>query len=472
MSITDNVPALFGGFIASSATQYLGVTNPIIGILGASVGAVCMNKIHKFYTYYEDMIPNISDKILKRYFKVIINRETEGILFNSMLQYIVKKFKNDIMEINADRNPDIESIYFSNVLVDTFKNKKIYISFLEGKIILKSKELIVDELKKYIHSINCSQSHVITIHQATFSIKENRDKEKSGRWIWNTVNVITNKNFENTIVSSNVQKEFLDDLEYFIGNEEYYNRKGLPYRRGYLLHGPPGTGKTSLIKSIASKYGMSIYLLNLGDIKNCSDITHVFQDIKNDDYHMIILEDFDKVIMLDKYYSSDMIRTLLNEIDGVVETRKRILIFSANDKDKITIHDALCRPGRIDKIVELGYCDKEQICKIYNHFCGRELKIEILRDKEINITPSQLVTYLLSNSNVSPEELIKNFDTIKKIQITGPKMNMKSKRRCRITLSERKKEIKKMERQLITLPKILERKKCTIKRILESKSHN
>jgi hypothetical protein len=108
------------------------------------------------------------------------------------------------------------------------------------------------------------------------------------------------------------------------------------------------------------------------------------------------------------------------------------------------------------------------VFKIFQKQFNRDLE-----DKEIKITPSQLVTYLLSNSNVAPEELIKNFDAIKKIQLTDPKMGMKSRRRRRITLSQRKREIKKMERQLITLPRILERKKCTVKRLLESKKlHN
>lgn len=45
--------------------------------------------------------------------------------------------------------------------------------------------------------------------------------------------------------------------------EQWYNDAGITYRRGYLLHGPPGTGKSSTIHAVAGELGMEIYSIPL-----------------------------------------------------------------------------------------------------------------------------------------------------------------------------------------------------------------
>ncbi|KAJ7450162.1 hypothetical protein FB451DRAFT_1052458, partial [Mycena latifolia] len=49
----------------------------------------------------------------------------------------------------------------------------------------------------------------------------------------------------------------------FLTSDDSYVEAGIPHRRGYLLHGPPGTGKTSTIYALACVLNLEIYLLSL-----------------------------------------------------------------------------------------------------------------------------------------------------------------------------------------------------------------
>jgi chaperone BCS1 len=67
---------------------------------------------------------------------------------------------------------------------------------------------------------------------------------------------------------------------------------GIPYRRGYLLHGPPGSGKTSFIQALAGKLSYNICVLNLSQRGLMDDkLTHLLMNAP--DRSIILLEDID-----------------------------------------------------------------------------------------------------------------------------------------------------------------------------------
>lgn len=57
--------------------------------------------------------------------------------------------------------------------------------------------------------------------------------------------------------------DILRDCEDFLASERWYAERGVPFRRGYLLHGLAGTGKTSLVQALAGELGVPIYMLRL-----------------------------------------------------------------------------------------------------------------------------------------------------------------------------------------------------------------
>jgi chaperone BCS1 len=65
--------------------------------------------------------------------------------------------------------------------------------------------------------------------------------------------------------------ELLSDCRRFLESERWYGERGIPYRRGYLLHGPPGTGKTSMVAAIASELRLPIYVTSLTSTRLTDD---------------------------------------------------------------------------------------------------------------------------------------------------------------------------------------------------------
>lgn len=67
------------------------------------------------------------------------------------------------------------------------------------------------------------------------------------------------------VLDQGISKKLLEDCKDFINNPKWYTDRGIPYRRGYLLYGPPGCGKSSFITALASEIEFSICILNLSD---------------------------------------------------------------------------------------------------------------------------------------------------------------------------------------------------------------
>ena len=85
----------------------------------------------------------------------------------------------------------------------------------------------------------------------------------------------------------------LEDAKEFLRSEEWYAERGIPYRRGYLLHGLPGTGKSSLVSAVASELQMPIYLLQLSyELMDDEALQRLLQTM-NTTPSILLLEDVD-----------------------------------------------------------------------------------------------------------------------------------------------------------------------------------
>lgn len=82
-----------------------------------------------------------------------------------------------------------------------------------------------------------------------------------GCWRWNGSR--QKRPLDSIVLEAGVKDMIVADCKDFLCSEDWYAERGIPYRRGYLLYGVPGSGKTSLIHALAGELGLDIYALSL-----------------------------------------------------------------------------------------------------------------------------------------------------------------------------------------------------------------
>ena len=137
----------------------------------------------------------------------------------------------------------------------------------------------------------------------------------------------------------------------FIDSREEYLSKGFPWSFGILMHGEPGTGKSSIIHVLASELDRNISYINLADMNKDADLQRrMAEDHKKE---IIVFEDIDCLFnQRDGDDAKITFSGLLNTLDGLCGGDDgRIIIMTTNHPDRLD--PALIRAGRVDLNVEI-----------------------------------------------------------------------------------------------------------------------
>lgn len=224
---------------------------------------------------------------------------------------------------------------------------------------------------------------------------------------WEFITSIPKREMNSIFIPNESKKEVLNALDKFANNESFYKERGIPYQLGILLEGPPGTGKTSLVKAIASYINKNISTISpthlydlprsLGSFKESSIM--VIEDIDtsiitNDRKTKNVLseEDLTQGKMLKEedelVFSFSSLSDVLNSIDGILSIHGRVLIMTTNHYEKLD--KALIRPGRVDLVIHVGFVTQETFNdfilsffnkKVNRKFTGKEVTISKLQNE-------------------------------------------------------------------------------------------
>jgi len=153
-------------------------------------------------------------------------------------------------------------------------------------------------------------------------------------------------------------QEAIEEAERWLAAKEWYAARGIPWRRGWLIHGLPGTGKTTLVLGIAQRLKLTIHRYDLGSMDN-GDFAGFWRESVSNAPVIVLFEDFDGVFEGRKnvltstggFAPNLTFDTIINAIAGVEKAYGIFLIITTNRLEMID--DALKRAGRTDRILEM-----------------------------------------------------------------------------------------------------------------------
>ena len=179
---------------------------------------------------------------------------------------------------------------------------------------------------------------------------------------WRRGNDLTGHGLTSVALDPEIEQLFRTEFANFRDKRETHLRLGIAHKLSYVLHGLPGSGKSSLIRALALEFGYNICLLNIDALSD----TLLAKAIESIPPNSIVLaEDFDAAKQLHRRasantgdtaekkeeYTPGTLKGLLNALEGVQSLDRVIMFFTTNHLEQID--PALIRPGRMDHIRQL-----------------------------------------------------------------------------------------------------------------------
>lgn len=245
------------------------------------------------------------------------------------------------------------------------------------------------------------------------------------------------RDMDSLYLPKKLKANIIADMEKFLApaTRTRYMKLGINHKRVYLLEGIPGSGKTSLITALASKFNFNIAIISFVPKMTDVDLLRLLRSL-NDTYEensdsnnestkkqtMMVFEDIDCIFKerksQDENKNNITFSGLLNALDGITSNENLICFITTNYKSHLD--SALLRPGRIDYIMRFDYSTKEQIQDIFRDFtsCDDVGKIQefykVCVTMQIKISTALLQQYLMQYMD-QPDEAISNVEQMKKM---------------------------------------------------------
>jgi AAA+ superfamily predicted ATPase len=371
-----------------------------------------------FLYYFDYSKKEICDQMSDTTCKIMVETRYIKDDDNAQTRQCIRLYTPDNNTLGINVYTDYIKNKYEEYAKNKHNNEALYYFEIEN-IVKEDNYLVVRFTKKELN-------HTTSLHNIFINKDDNYNKDTLR-------NIIAN--FKNDPTTKNIQQ---------IKYKEECNRIGIPWKLGICIHGPPGNGKTTNIKIIASETKRHIFCISLTKIKNNNELNKVFNtkqidgiDIKNENI-IYVLEDVDAqcewihdrntvkqkkgalkeqslkktaAVATDAPVCSLLVEKetptldcLLNILNGPIDMVGAIVILSTNHPEMLD--PALIRPGRIDLHIEFKNASLELIKEMFVYYFKLDnndplLDKLVIKDHSLSICKVQniLCTYYFNESN-------------------------------------------------------------------------
>lgn len=192
--------------------------------------------------------------------------------------------------------------------------------------------------------------------------------------------------------------DLAERIKRWIESKKWYEERGIPHRRGFLLHGRPGTGKTSFVRAVAEEHDLPVHVMDLASLNN-KELRAAWVASVKDAPCVILIEDIDAVfdgresvtraggLAVNPGLTYD---ALLNCVDGVERHDGIMFVITTNHIKKVD-EALLSRPGRIDHVVEFLPLECSERLDIARRIMGEGGDVEVLAAQHADATAAEFV---------------------------------------------------------------------------------
>jgi transitional endoplasmic reticulum ATPase len=352
--------------------------------------------------------------------------ETNIIRMDASLRRNLKASIDDIVEIRK---------------IDAALAKTVVFAGLEEAVILRNSQQLANKLENRVITKNDILSFYAYGRRVDLIVVRFSPKADAVRIHLDTEVILSEKSHKELIELENARVTYEDIggladeiqkiremIELPIKHPEIFKRIGIDPPKGVLLHGPPGTGKTLLARAVAYETDAHFITISGPEImskfygQSEENLRKVFEEAKENSPSIIFIDELDSIAPKRAEVTGEVERRvvaqLLSLMDGL-EARGKIIVIAATNRVN-DVDNALRRPGRFDREIELGVPDTEgryEILLIHTRGMPHheDVDLQLIAEKTHGFVGADLEALAKEAAMLAIREILPNLDLDKPI---------------------------------------------------------